>query len=460
MRAHRTELLLVAAVLVLTVPFLRTLSTQPASRYLFTVAVVDDGTVTLDPYRSSLGDDQAIVDGRVISDKAPYQPFATMPVYWAYRAAGGDPFPADVPTGALGETATVGLWLVTLVSSALPAAALAVVIHRHAATLAPAVAAPVALALVVGTVVLPFGSMLFGHVLAALTGFAAWHLVRAEHPRAARLVGAGALLGASIGVEYPQIVVAAVVGVASIVLLRQRAAWVAAGGVLGIAPLLAYNSIVFGSPFTTAYQGHLPNFHGSGAFGVYNLVAPQPRQLGLALIGDRGLLTLTPVVLIALVACVVAIRRRTPARTDAVVALVLLAVFVLISTGIDGYGGSSPGPRYLVPIIPFFAHPLAEAFVSWRRLSVGAALWGAGWMVLATMTDPLYERGNAATIDWLRDAIDGSFQRTIPGELLGDPAALLLVPCAAACAVAACRAGARGAVAAEAAEPLTTLEAT
>ena len=41
-------------------------------------------------------------DGHHYSDKAPYQPIGSVPVYWAYRALGGDPFPEGVPGGQIG----------------------------------------------------------------------------------------------------------------------------------------------------------------------------------------------------------------------------------------------------------------------------------------------------------------------------------------------------------------------
>lgn len=435
----RPDLFLVLAVLALTVPFLREWSTQPASRYLYTVAVFEDHSLRLDPYEQSLGLDYAIIDGHHYSDKAPYQPMAALPAYGLYRLLGGEAFPRGVPGVDVDTNADIGLWLVTVWSAAIPGAILIVLLRRHVARAYPEVATKAALALMFGTVLLPFSSLLFGHVLAALAGFAAWFLIRREHPSAPALVGAGVLLGAGIGIEYPQVIVAAVIGITAIVVHRTRAAWVAAGGIIGGIPLLVVNAATFGGPFKTAYQGYLPNFQGTGAFGVYNLVAPIPRQLGLALIGDRGLFSLTPIMILAVLGSVIAIRRRTPARLDAIVALVLLVLFLLVSTGIDGYGGSSPGPRYLVPILPFFVLPLAEGWRRWPPIATGAAIWSAGWMILATITDPLYERRDVALLSWLDDLRTGETARTMTGEVLGTIGIAVPVLVAIACAVAALR---------------------
>ena len=93
------------------------------------------------------------------------------------------------------------------------------------------------------------------------------------------LVAAGAVLGFGIGVEYTQVIVAGLIGLYCLGAHRLRAGFVALGGLVSLVPLLVINARLFGGPFTTAYQGHLPNFEGSGAFGVYNLVTPQPREL-------------------------------------------------------------------------------------------------------------------------------------------------------------------------------------
>src|SRR5206468_713422 len=102
--------------------------------------------------------------------KAPYQPLAAVPAYALYRALGGEGFPAQ-PLQTGHET-DVGLWFVTFWSATVPLAILIVMFRRHVARFHPDVAVKVALAMVFGTVLLPFGSLLFGHMLAALVGYA------------------------------------------------------------------------------------------------------------------------------------------------------------------------------------------------------------------------------------------------------------------------------------------------
>ncbi len=420
--------LVAVGILVLAGMWLRPWSHQAAARYLVAVAAVEGDGLTLDRYGASLGADFAIVNGRVVSDKAPFQPWLAAIPYRAFRAGGGEPFPEGLLYAGVGTQADVGLWMVTFGTSVVPLVVLFLLIRRSLADVGGRCALCVATVIVTGTLLLPFGSMLFGHGLAALVGFAAWRLVCRIDASNIRLLLGGGLLGCGPGVEFPQVAVAAVIGVICLVRHHWRAVWVAGGGVLGLLPLFLYNTWVFGGPFRTAYQGYLPNFSGAGAFGVFNLQFPQPEQLVLALVGDRGLLTLTPVLLVSVVSAVAMVRTRHHDRTEAILALVLLGLYLLISTGIHAYGGMSPGPRYLVPIIPFFARPLAYAWSKVPLLAAATGVWGSVWMVAAMAVDPLYaDEFQPAMLSWGRDLMAGNFQRSILTPSFGDAGTFALL---------------------------------
>ena len=298
-----------------------------------------------------------------------------------------------------------GLWLVALWSSTLPAIGLAILVRRVVERSHPDVATFVALALAFGTVLLPFSAWLFGHTLGALTVMGAWALLRPPATSTCAVLLAGLLLGVAIGVEYNLAIVALVFLVA--VALTRRLAHVVAlsvGTVIATIPAMVYGWLVFENPFEVSYQGHLPNFQGDGALGVYNLTAPKPDEIRSALIGTEGLLTLTPIMLFALAGAVMSIRAGGLHRRDAWVALASLGLMLLVSTGIDGLGGDTPGPRYLVPVIPLFAVPLAHA---WRRFPVPcavASLVGAAFMLMATVTLPRADPPN-----WARALSEGTF---------------------------------------------------
>ncbi len=403
----RTEVLLALGIFLLAGPLIQDWFAQTAPRYSLGVAVAEDRSLELDPYRQVLSIDQAAYRGHTYSDKAPYQALLTAPLLEAYLAAGGEAFPVPVDEedslARLQTSTHRGLWWVTLWSSTVPAMALAIVTRRTVAAVYPSLATVVAVAMAVGTLVLPFSSLLFGHVMAALWVAGTWYLVRGSTVSTGAAVGAGALLGAAIGTEYTAALIAlAALVVVSVAHGLRSAAWLSFGTVLATLPLLLYNWLVFEDPFEVSYQGHLPNFQGDGALGVYNLTVPKLDEVLRALVGGKGLFVLTPVMLLAFAGCWYAIRGATAVRRDAVFALVSFAALLVASTGIDGLGGASPGPRYLIPVLPLFALPLAEA---WRRLPLvcsATAAFGAAWMLLAAATLPLAP----SLRNWLHVAAD------------------------------------------------------
>ncbi len=418
---RRAEALIALAVLLLTGFVIQDWSAQPASRYLLTVAAGDDGVLSLDDYESFLGLDQARFDDHIYSDKAPYQPLLAVPAYLAYRSVGGDALPAGFPDGRFQEGTHYGLWWVTIWSSTIPAVGLALVVRRIVARTHPKVATQVALAIVLGTTILPFAGWLFGHVLAALCVAGAWALVRDEREERSPLrpFGAGCLLGIGIGTEYTVALIAVLVLV-HVALSRswRRVVALSAGTVVGTVPLLVYNWLVFDNPLETSYQGNLKNFEGAGALGVYNLQGPRLEEVGKALFGQRGLFVLTPIVAVAVVGAVLAIGQRTQVRRDAIIALAALVGMVVVSTGIDGLGGDSPGPRYLIPALPLLAVPLAAI---WQRVPLVCAItavFGAAWMWIASIADPGLSTTYSTPLRlWLERHVNGDIETNI---LTGD----------------------------------------
>jgi hypothetical protein len=290
----RSDVLLAVVVLLVTAPVLQPLMAQQASRYALTAAVWDDRTVTIDRYEHLLSVDLAERDGRLYSDKAPGQPVLGVPAYAAYRALGGHP---ATQTRVFADP---GLWAVTLVSAMIPAALLAVAMRRFALRAAPERATHAALGLALGTMLLPFGTVLFGHVLAGLLGLVAYVLLTAsDRPDPRRLAGAGAVAGAAVCVEYTAGIIALALAVAAAVAWRQRALWVIAGGVGPALLLGAYHTLAFGGPLRTGYRYSVEfgRYHAEGLVGAR---LPEPGMLLAVLLGERGLLVLAPLVAVGL----------------------------------------------------------------------------------------------------------------------------------------------------------------
>jgi hypothetical protein len=264
---------------------------------------------------------------------------------------------------------------------------------------------------------LPFSTLLFSHVFAALLGFAAFALMlreRAGPPRPLLLGLAGLAMGYAIASEYPLAFVAAVLGVYLLsrtdaltpALVAARAGAYAAGGIIGIVPLLLYNHAAFHSWTHLAYA-NIPQQQ-RGFFGIS---APSLPVLATLLFDSRGLLTLCPVLAMGAVGTVLLYRRGQ--RAEALTIAGVCACYLGYNSGYYlPFGGGSMGPRFLITIVPFLGFPIALAL---RRLpGVTIALAGASIAVaiVATITHPLvgYE---TETVIWTRLLGHGFFQPTI-----------------------------------------------
>src|SRR5437016_5785728 len=173
----------------------------------------------------------------------------------------------------------------------------------------------------------------------------------------------------------------------------------AAAVTLGLATLVL--------PFSTLLFAHVPA--AALAFLSFSLLFGRDARL----LRQRGLLVLTPVVVAGVAGCLLLWRRGLRAEAALIGALCL--VEVTWNSGHNGtfmsLGGWVPGPRFLIPLLPFLCFALAPAL---RRApaTVGAmALISAGAMVVATSAEPLLQSDD--TRHWLSRIVHGNFTATV-----------------------------------------------
>ncbi len=299
--------------------------------------------------------DRATYHGRTYSDKAPGMSFAALPGFAVERAAGFARAPRDWHSEG-----DLSLWLARVLVSGYFFLAMIAVVGRLAGL-------PAAAILGVATIAGPLAPTFFEHDAAAALGIAAFGLATRR-----RLALAGLAAGAAVCFEYATGLVVVAVGVYACVRFGRSAWRYAAGVVPGTLALGAYDLAAFGSPFHLSYRYVANPFTERQHHGFFGIGIPSAHGLWLTLVGTRGLLLVSPVCVAAAIGLVLLWRRGQ--RLEAATAGAITIAFVLVDAGYFlPYGGTSPGPRFLVPALPFLALGLPPALERFRAVTLALA---------------------------------------------------------------------------------------
>ena len=416
------------------------------------VRALANGSKDVDRWHWETGD-VAYIDGHFYSVKSPGVAALSTPIYLMVDALGGRELADDaarnaaradearwIPDGEAPyaqygydaarsarveeriEEGTPVVWLLTLFVAVIPSVLLLFGVRSLADRLEPGYGTAAAITLGVATMFLIFAAEFFSHAISTALVFAAFAVLireRAGPQRPLLIAAAGALAGLAVTFEVQ-------VGLAGVVLFGlaiarsgwfKRAAAYGAGALAGAIPTLVFNWWMLGSPLKLAYgdavaeigrNGHAEiGLNDDGFFGITLPTFEAGRDLVL---GGRGVLVLTPVLAMAVVGVWLMHRRGHKA-----IAWTIFALGVAYSLYNMGYwqpfGGGTPGPRFLVPLLPFLALGLAFAFRRFPATTLALAVPSAIWMLLASVTYPLI--GEQGTALWVEYLLDGRLDHTL-----------------------------------------------
>jgi 4-amino-4-deoxy-L-arabinose transferase-like glycosyltransferase len=370
---------------------------------------------TIDQYQENTGD-KVKYKGHYYSARAPGLALFALPFYDTLNLVDAESW-TDAHVAPPDHPGDEMIYLIGLWGNVLPGLLLLLLVWRVAERFEPGYGAATAVVLGLGTMVLALSTLLFSHVFTTFLSFAAfWLMLRErEGPPSAMLLGlAGLAMGYAFSSEYPTFFAAVVLGLFLLSrkdsrtlrgVLRRGGAYVA-GGLVGIIPLLLYNHYAFRSWTHLAYSN--VQRQQKGFFGIE---APSLRVLVTLLLDSRGLLTLSPVLLMGAVGTVMLYKRGK--RAEALTIGGICLCYVGYNAGYYlPFGGGFMGPRFLDTMLPFLAVPIALALKRFPGPTVALAAISITTTVIATITHPLVGYENE-TVVWMRYLGESFFQPTI-----------------------------------------------
>ncbi len=419
------------------------------------VRALADGRASIDPWHWQTKD-KAWVDGHFYSVKAPGLPLLTLPEYLALDAVGAWQVSRDAAQNASDaahprwtppgrsypyviqygfnphraiqvenqvEDETPMVWALTLVAAVIPAVLLLLLVRWVGERIEPGYGTVAAITLGLGTIVMTFAAEYFSHVASAALGFAAFAILFRERegpPRLALLAAAGLAAGLAVTFEYPLGLLGLILFVYALsrpAARLPRAVAYGAAAIVGAAPALAFNAWALGSPFDFAYSSAVAvqGLSGHAVLGLndpgfFGIGIPRPAGALDLLVASRGILTLTPVLAMAVVGAV--LMRQGKHRAEANVVLAVTAVFLLYNAGYWlPFGGGTPGPRLMIPALPFMAVGLAVAYRRLSALTLAMAIPSVAFMLVGSMTFPLI--GDNGTATWANELGGSILEHTV-----------------------------------------------
>ena len=228
------------------------------------------------------------------------------------------------------------------------------------------------LALGTGSILLPYSTLLYGHVPAAFFLFMSYYCQNREKYLQADIFGALAA-ATEFPVILPFLILAA---------YRGRKYWnrirltrLAVIIILSFIPQFFHNWIAFGDPLRMGYSLETAEAFEGMSRGLFGFTFPSLKAIYLLLLSpERGLFFYMPWTVLGIAGFFHG-KRFIPVLKKNPLPLMTLTYVILFSAYYMPTGGWAFGPRHLIPIIPFFAIGLAKfVSISRKHLFIAALL--------------------------------------------------------------------------------------
>lgn len=373
------------------------------SRLNLVRALVEQQTTRIDAYVANTGDYAEFGD-HAYTDKPPGLSLAGVPFYAAVLPLIGQPAVAQrlerlAGGGAMATTLNpagtgirtdkvrhfVAQYLLTMVTVALPAAALGVLLYAVLGLFgfARSLALLVTLGYGLATPALAYAGNYYSHQFVAALVFGAFALLLpwGQQPQArvgsldrvpllrtldapvpaVRALLFGLLCGYALISEYPVAIMVAALGVYGLTRMSWKAIGFAIlGGLLPIVLMGVYNLRSFDTIWPVGYA-HSALWQNQHHTGFMSITYPRAEALwGLTFGSYRGLFFRAPWLLLAIPGFVLWWRSREWRGAWWVTLISTIGLNLFYGSSIMWWGGFGVGPRYTVPMLPFLA--LAAAY--------------------------------------------------------------------------------------------------
>ena len=323
------------------------------TRWALSRQLIDNTSIVIDPY-IELTNDRAYANGHYYCDKAVLTSMSAAIPYGITKAT-VNLTELEIPESAyryIAERLSAGISFILLMLFML----------KELKKSEKPLFLPV-LALGAGSILLPYSTLLYGHVPAAFFLFMSCYCQKRGKYLQADIFGALAV-ATEFPVMLPFLILAA---------YRGRKYWnplkflqLAGIVILAFMPQFIHNWIAFGSPLTMGYSLETADAFEGMSRGIFGFTLPSFKSFYLILLSpERGLFFYMPWAALGVAGFFIGKRFTSVLKTNPL-PLIVVSYILLFSAYYMPTGGWAFGPRHLIPIIPFFAIGLAK-FVSVNR---------------------------------------------------------------------------------------------